>query len=61
MKTVSNGKTVNWKWDYAADEAVKESEMPEGSERWKASEKAKWGSITEVGGCEPTDKSNTSA
>ena len=45
MKTVSKGKTVNWKWDYANDEAVKESEMPQGSERWKASEKAKWVSI----------------
>ena len=33
---------VMWFWDYVADEPVTESEMPEGSERWKASEKAKW-------------------
>jgi len=45
MKTEIKGKTVNWKWDYATDEAVEESEMPQGSERWKASEKAKWNSI----------------
>lgn len=45
MKTTSNGKTVNWKWDYANDKVVKDSEMPQGSERWKASEKAKWDSI----------------
>lgn len=37
---VING--VRWSWDYAADEAVKESEMPPGSERWKLSERAKW-------------------
>lgn len=29
-------------WDYAADEPVLASEMPEGGERWKASEQAKW-------------------
>lgn len=29
-------------WDYAKDEAVPESGMKPGSERWKASEKAKW-------------------
>jgi hypothetical protein len=32
---------VMWRWDYAADEPVKESEMPMGSERWKASEMRK--------------------
>ena len=39
------GMTINgvkYVWDYAADEAVKESEMPTGGERWKASERAKW-------------------
>jgi len=34
--------SVTWVWDYAADEACHEKDMPEGSERWKASEKAKW-------------------
>lgn len=29
-------------WDYAADKAVPESDMPEGSERWKASEKMRY-------------------
>lgn len=29
-----------WVWDYATDEAVREADMPKGSERWKASEKA---------------------
>lgn len=36
-----------WAWDYAADEAVKAEEMPEGSERWKSSERAKWAQIKE--------------
>lgn len=29
---------VTWVWDYAADEPVKQEEMPFGSDRWKASE-----------------------
>lgn len=29
-------------WDYAADEAVPEAMMPEGSARWKQSERIKW-------------------
>lgn len=29
-------------WDYANDEAVPESEMRPGTERWKASQKAKY-------------------
>ena len=36
---------VVWVYDYANEEAVKESEMPTGSERWKASEKAKYESL----------------
>jgi hypothetical protein len=39
------GLTANGKrcvWDYASDEAVPEAEMKPGSERWKASERAKW-------------------
>lgn len=39
-KTTVNG--VVWLYDYANDEAVKESDMPQGSERHKASEKAKY-------------------
>lgn len=41
--TVSDGKTtIKYVWDYAADKAVDGKEMPIGSERWKASERAKW-------------------
>lgn len=39
------GMTVNGKtylWDYAADKAVTEEEMPHGSERHVLSEKARW-------------------
>lgn len=31
-----------WVWDYARDEAVPDRLMPEGGERWEASERAKW-------------------
>jgi hypothetical protein len=44
MRVVGNdGKAVNYVWDYAADEPVTDKEMPIGSERWKASERAKYG------------------
>lgn len=33
---------VRWVWDYANDEPVRESEMKPGSERHRASERAKW-------------------
>lgn len=42
---IYGGMTINgvrWLWDYAADGPVREEEMPVGSERWKASERAKW-------------------
>lgn len=29
-------------WDYAANKAVRESDMPHGSDRWKASERVRW-------------------
>ena len=32
----------HWVWDYAAETAVPEDEMPMGGERWRASERAKW-------------------
>jgi hypothetical protein len=38
---------VDYVWDYATDEAVRKEEMPPGSERWKASEKAKWAQLKE--------------
>lgn len=45
--TVSDGKqTIHYVWDYAADEPVDKKEMPLGSERWKASERAKYAAIT---------------
>lgn len=41
--TVKDGEqTVRYVWDYAADEAVAEDQMPPGSERHKQSERAKW-------------------
>ena len=33
---------IMYLWDYHNEEAVKETDMPEGSERWIASEKAKY-------------------
>lgn len=42
MTVSSDGKTVHWVWDYAADEPCHREEMPVGSERWKASERAKY-------------------
>jgi hypothetical protein len=36
---------VRWVWDYAQDCAVRDGEMPQGSDRWKASERAKWEAI----------------
>ena len=44
---VVNG--TRYVWDYAADAAVPESEMPEGSERWQASERAKWQDVAHAG------------
>lgn len=41
MKVSSNGKTINYVWDYAAEEPVDEKDMPFGSERHKASEIAR--------------------
>ena len=37
---VINGK--KFVWDYVADAAVPEQEMPVGSDRWKASERVRW-------------------
>jgi hypothetical protein len=46
MTTVDqNGNRSNLVWDYVADKAVPEADMPMGSERWKASERKKWGDI----------------
>lgn len=36
-----------WLWDYVTDEPVMASEMPAGSERWKASERARIASTQE--------------
>lgn len=45
MVTVdSEGRKVEWVYDYAAGMPVERSEMPFGSERWKASERAKYAS-----------------
>jgi hypothetical protein len=37
-----DGKTIHWVWDHAADEPCHREDMPVGSERWKASERAKY-------------------
>lgn len=42
MTITANGKTVHYVWDYVADEPVRCEEMPVGSERHKASERAKY-------------------
>lgn len=34
--------TIRYVWDYAKDEPVTEREMPFGSDRHKASERARW-------------------
>ncbi len=36
---------VLWLWDYAAEDPCKATEMKQGSERWLASERAKWDKI----------------
>lgn len=42
MKVTGNdGKTINYVWDYAADKPVQAKQMPMGSKRWKASERAR--------------------
>lgn len=40
-----DGRAVDWVWDYANDCAVKAEQMPEGSERWQLSERAKFGAL----------------
>ena len=42
MTVSSGGKTIHHVWDYANDEPVPDTEMPFGSDRHKASEKARW-------------------
>jgi hypothetical protein len=49
-----DGKAVDWVWDYANNVAVKSPEMPEGSDRWKASERAKYGKYV----ADPNDKTS---
>lgn len=45
---VSDGKrTIHYVWDYARDEPTTAEDMPEGSERWLASEKAKYQAIVD--------------
>ena len=43
----SGGDYARYVWDYVANDAVHESEMPQGSERGQASERAKWTAIRE--------------
>lgn len=38
----AQGNRYEYVWDYVADKAVLKSEMPEGSERWQASERKKY-------------------
>jgi hypothetical protein len=42
MTISANGRTVNYVWDYVADEAVPHTEMPVGSPRWCESERKRW-------------------
>lgn len=49
MTVIGNdGRKVEWAWDYAADEPVDSAEMPIGSERWKASERAKYAPLSQA-------------
>jgi hypothetical protein len=41
MTVSQDGKTVRYVWDYANEEPVREEEMPLGSERHAASERAR--------------------
>lgn len=49
MVVSANGVTVEYVWDYVADEPVRKEEMPTGSERHKASERARWLGQTKQG------------
>lgn len=40
-----HGKKTVFVWDYVADKPVDEKDMLNGSDRWKASERARWLSI----------------
>lgn len=42
-------------WDYVADVAVRESEMPEGSERWMASERKRWTDVRTAMGLQKSE------
>lgn len=46
--TDNDGVTKTLVWDHVAGKAVVESEMPVGSERHRASEKAKWAEIDKL-------------
>lgn len=37
-----NGRKVEWLWDYANEVPVTKEDMPKGSERRAASERARW-------------------
>jgi hypothetical protein len=44
MRVVGNdGRAINYVWDYVADKPIPDTEMSVGSDRWKASERARWG------------------
>jgi hypothetical protein len=45
MKVSANGTTINYVWDYVADEAIPDTEMPPGSDRWCASERKRWADL----------------
>lgn len=47
MTVSANGETIRYLWDYARDVPVTEAEMPEGSERWRESERVKWAAVKE--------------
>lgn len=49
-----------WVWDYVADVAVPESAMPDGSERWKASELKRWAVVKESLAAQTSDAGDKS-
>lgn len=55
VRDTASGILLRYVWDYAADAAVLEEEMPVGSERWQASERVRFGTLNP----KPTEAART--
>ncbi len=47
MRVSGATETIDYVWDYVADEPVPDTDMPIGSKRWKASERRKYELVQE--------------